>query len=65
MAKTRKKIQELADRMNFEMFVDGSKIRLRAKFEFSDGYRPSTIGLSTKEAYMYLRCSARNQSGNR
>ena len=52
MAKTRKKIQELADRMNFEMFVDGSKIRLRAKFEFSDGYRPSTIGLSTKEAYM-------------
>ena len=35
MAKTRKKIQELADRMNFEMFVDGSKIRLRAKFEFS------------------------------
>lgn len=46
MAKTRKKIQELADRMNFEMFVDGSKIRLRAKFEFSDGYRPSTIGLS-------------------
>lgn len=54
MAKTRKKIQELADRMNFEMFVDGSKIRLRAKFEFSDGYRPSTIGLSTKEAYMYL-----------
>lgn len=45
MAKTRKKIQELADRMNFEMFVDGSKIRLRAKFEFSDGYRPSTIGV--------------------
>ena len=42
MAKTRKKIQELADRMNFEMFVDGSKISLRAKFEFSDGYRPST-----------------------
>ena len=54
MAKTRKKIQELADRMNFEMFVDGSKISLRAKFEFSDGYRPSTIGLATKEAYMYL-----------
>ena len=53
MAKTRKKIQELADRMNFEMFVDGSKIRLRAKFEFSDGYRPSTIGLSRSRC----RCS--------
>lgn len=53
MAKTRKKIQELADRMNFEMFVDGSKIRLRAKFEFSDGYRPSTIGLSR---YCFFEC---------
>ena len=42
MAKTRKKIQELADRMNFEMFVDGSKISLRAKFEFSDGYSGKT-----------------------
>lgn len=54
MAITRKKIQEFADRMNFEMVSDGSKIRLRAKFEFSDGYKPSTVGLTTKEAYMYL-----------
>ena len=54
MAITTKKVREFAERMNFETILTGTKLRLCAKFEFSDGYRPSTIPLSTREAYMFL-----------
>ena len=54
MAIMTKKVREFAERLNFEMILTGTKLRLRAKFEFPDGYRPSTIPLSTREAYMFL-----------
>lgn len=54
MAITTKKVIEYANRLNFDLSLHGTKIMLRAKFEFSDGSRPSTIPLTTREAYMYL-----------
>lgn len=52
---TKTLIKEFADRINFEVIEFGKHISLRAKFEFSDGYRPSTIPLTTKEAFVYLQ----------
>lgn len=52
---TKRNVKEFAERMNFDVIESGNKVRLIAKFEFSDGYKPSTIHLTSREAFIYLR----------
>lgn len=52
---TKTLIKEFADRIDFEVIESGKHIGLRAKFEFSDGYGPSAIPLTAKEAFVCLQ----------
>ncbi len=52
---TKIRVKNFADCMDFDVVESVQKISLRAKFKFSDGYRPSTIPLTTKEVFVYLQ----------
>lgn len=52
---TKARVKEFAERMNFEVIESVKYVSLRSKFEFSDGYKPSVMYLTTREAFLYLQ----------